>query len=63
VAISCLGVDISPFIDNLPEAANMDPRSFSTNSASGSNSMAANIVESMELKSEVFLLDEDTCAR
>ena len=41
----------------------MDPRSFSTTSASGSTSMAANVIESMEFFPELFLLDEDTCAR
>ena len=58
-----VGVDISPFIDHLPAAANIDPRSFSSSSASGSTSMAANVIESMEFSPELFLLDEDTCAR
>jgi predicted ABC-class ATPase len=56
-------VNISPFIDNLPKVAKIDPRSFSSNSASGSTSMAANIIEAMEFSPELFLLDEDTCAR
>ena len=56
------GVDVSPFIDNLPGAAGIDPRNFSTASASGSTSMAANVVEALELQPELFLLDEDTCA-
>ena len=56
------GVNISPFIDNLPDAAAIDPRNFSTTSASGSTSMAANIMEFMELSPQLFLLDEDTCA-
>lgn len=56
------GVNISPFIDNLPGAAAIDPRSFGSNSASGSTSMAANVIEFMELGPDLFLLDEDTCA-
>jgi hypothetical protein len=54
------GVDVSPFIDNLPGAAGIDPRNFSTASASGSTSMAANVVEALELQPELFLLDEVT---
>ena len=54
---------MSPFINNLPAVANIDPRSFSTSSASGSTSMAANIIESMEFNPQLLLLDEDTCAR
>ena len=61
--LSLTGVDISPFIDNLPPAAKIDPSFFSTNSSSGSTSMAANVIESMELDPKLFLLDEDTCAR
>lgn len=57
------GVDVSPFINNLPAVANINPKSFSTSSASGSTSMAANIIESMEFNPQLFLLDEDTCAR
>jgi hypothetical protein len=56
------GVDISPFIDNLPVVTKIDPSNFSSNSASGSTSMAASVIESMEFQPELFLLDEDTCA-
>jgi len=53
-------VDISPFISYLPFG--QDTRCFSTESASGSTSQAANIVEALEAGAEVLLLDEDTCA-
>ncbi len=54
------GVDISPFIDNLPNRE--DTHSFHTENASGSTSQAANIVEALEAGAEVLLMDEDTCA-
>jgi predicted ABC-class ATPase len=54
------GVDISPFIDNLPYG--QDTRHFSTENASGSTSQAANIIEAMEAGARVLLLDEDTAA-
>ena len=53
-------VDISLFINDLPNGK--DTHRFSTPDASGSTSQAAGIVESMEAKSQVFLLDEDTSA-
>ncbi len=53
-------VDISPFINNLPKG--IDTRSFSTENASGSTSQAANIMEAIEIGSELLLLDEDTSA-
>ncbi|MDD6481055.1 MAG: ABC-ATPase domain-containing protein [Lachnospiraceae bacterium] len=53
-------VDISMFINDLPNKK--DTHSFSTEDASGSTSQAAGIVEGMEAKSRVFLLDEDTSA-
>lgn len=53
-------VDISMFICDLPNKK--DTHSFSTADASGSTSQAAGIVEGMEAKSKVFLLDEDTSA-
>lgn len=56
------GVDISPFIADLPPAAGVLPTLFCTDCASGSTSMAANIIEAIEVGAEVFLLDEDTCA-
>lgn len=52
--------DISMFINNLPN--NRDTRAFSTEDASGSTSQAANVVESMEAGTRLFLIDEDTCA-
>ena len=53
-------VDISSFITYLP--AGLDTRRFDTEDASGSTSMAANIVEAVESGVEVFLIDEDTSA-
>ncbi|GAB4255307.1 MAG: ABC-ATPase domain-containing protein [Deferrisomatales bacterium] len=54
------GVDISPFIANLP--GGVDTRAFSTQDASGSTSQAANIVEALEAGARVLLVDEDTSA-
>jgi len=53
-------VDISPFIDNLP--LGRDTKAFSTDNASGSTSQAANIMEALEMRAEVLLVDEDTSA-
>ncbi len=53
-------VDISMFINDLPN--HKDTHRFSTEDASGSTSQAAGIVEGMESKSRLFLLDEDTSA-
>lgn len=53
-------VDISMFIDDLPNKK--DTHSFSTKDASGSTSQAAGIVEGIEAGSQLFLLDEDTSA-
>ncbi|MBL7995298.1 ABC-ATPase domain-containing protein [bacterium] len=52
--------DISPFIKNLPFGKNTT--SFSTENASGSTSQAANIIEAIEVRANVLLMDEDTCA-
>ena len=52
--------DISLFIRNLP--GKKDTVSFSTQDASGSTSQAANVIESMESGSSLFLIDEDTSA-
>ncbi|MCI8375201.1 MAG: ABC-ATPase domain-containing protein [Lachnospiraceae bacterium] len=57
---SVTGVDISPFIRQLP--GRRDTRSFSTEDASGSTSQAANLMESMESGSTLLLIDEDTSA-
>jgi len=54
------GVDISSFIDNLPDG--QDTRFFTTSSASGSTSQAANIAEALEAGTSLLLLDEDTSA-
>jgi len=54
------GVDISPFIQNLP--LGLDTTCFSTVNASGSTSQAACIMEALEAGAEVLLVDEDTSA-
>ncbi|NRB41729.1 MAG: ABC-ATPase domain-containing protein [Pseudomonadales bacterium] len=54
------GVDISPFINNLPQEK--DTRFFSTQDASGSTSQAANIIEAISTGAKVLLIDEDTSA-
>ena len=53
-------VDISPFINNLPNQ--QDTVDFSTPNASGSTSQAANIMEALEVGAKVLLMDEDTSA-
>lgn len=53
-------VDISPFINNLPNGETT--KAFSTENASGSTSQAANIMEALELGCTLLLLDEDTSA-
>ena len=52
--------DISLFINNLPNGK--DTVKFNTENASGSTSQAANIIEAIESKSKVLLIDEDTSA-
>jgi predicted ABC-class ATPase len=54
------GVDISPFINNLPQGRSTT--AFSTENASGSTSQAANIMEALEVGAKVLLVDEDTSA-
>jgi predicted ABC-class ATPase len=54
------GVDIRPFIANLPNG--VDSATFSSANASGSTSQAANIMEALEVGTDLLLLDEDTCA-
>lgn len=54
------GVDIRPFISNLPGGGS--PEQFRTQNASGSTSQAANIMEALEVGASLLLLDEDTCA-
>ena len=57
---SVSGVDISPFIGDLP--LGQSTRSFSTGNASGSTSQAAAIVEALESGAAGLLIDEDTAA-
>ncbi|EAW37511.1 ABC-ATPase domain-containing protein [Lyngbya sp. PCC 8106] len=69
---SVAGVDISPFINQLPQGRST--QNFSTENASGSTSQAANIMEALEVLvklendsvnpdvSPVLLVDEDTAA-
>lgn len=57
---SITGVDISPFINHLPQGKST--RSFSTPNASGSTSQAANIIEAIEAGAQLLLVDEDTSA-
>lgn len=52
-------VNISPFIKWLPGG---DTRDFSTDHASGSTSQAANIMEAVECKAKLLLIDEDRSA-
>ncbi|KAK0271378.1 hypothetical protein LTS00_016628 [Friedmanniomyces endolithicus] len=57
---SVTSVDISPFISNLP--GGKDTHHFTTNDASGSTSMAANIQEALEAGCKTLLIDEDSSA-
>ncbi len=57
---SVCGVDISPFIGDLP--LGKPTRDFSTPNASGSTSQAAAIMEAVEVGARVLLIDEDTAA-
>jgi predicted ABC-class ATPase len=58
---SVTGVDISPFITNLP--GGKDTVKFSTVDASGSTSMAASIQEALEVGCKTLLIDEDTSGK
>ena len=53
-------IDISGFLEHLPQGRNT--KMFSTNNASGSTSQAAGILEALEVGATVLLLDEDTSA-
>jgi predicted ABC-class ATPase len=57
---SIAGVDISPFINHLPQE--LSTTNFSTANASGSTSQAANIIEALEAETKLLLIDEDTAA-
>ncbi|PIE32179.1 ATPase [candidate division KSB3 bacterium] len=54
------GVNITPFITNLPFGK--ETTRFCTENASGSTSQAANIMEAVEMGSSLLLIDEDTSA-
>lgn len=56
---SVKNTNISPFIKWLP---NGDTNNFSTDHASGSTSQAANIIEAVNSKSKLLLIDEDKSA-
>ena len=53
-------VDLRPFIQDLP--GSHDTAAFRTPDASGSTSLAAAIMEALEMEAGVLLLDEDTSA-
>jgi predicted ABC-class ATPase len=57
---SVTGVDISPFINHLPQG--ISTQQFSTANASGSTSQAANLIEAVEAGAQLLLVDEDTSA-
>lgn len=54
------GVDLRPFIHDLP--LGRDTARFTTPDASGSTSLAADILEALEAGTSLLLMDEDTCA-
>lgn len=53
-------VDISPFINDLPDGRST--QCFSTDDASGSTSQAAGLVEAIEVGTGLLMVDEDTAA-
>jgi len=57
---SVVGVDLRPFITELPQGRATE--TFTTPDASGSTSLAAAIVEAIEQRATGILLDEDTSA-
>jgi predicted ABC-class ATPase len=57
---SITGTNISAFIKNLP--GKRSTNAFTTDDASGSTSMAANISEALELGAKVIMVDEDKSA-
>lgn len=57
---SITGVNLSPFINHLPQGRSTTH--FSTPNASGSTSQAANILEALEVGATTLLIDEDTSA-
>lgn len=57
---SVVGVDLRPFISDLP--GDRDTAAFTTPDASGSTSLAAAVMEALEAGASAVLLDEDRCA-
>lgn len=57
---SVSNVNITPFINNIPGKKNTT--NFSSANASGSTSQAANVIEALEAKTSLLLIDEDTSA-
>ncbi|MEL6385379.1 MAG: ABC-ATPase domain-containing protein [Cyanobacteria bacterium J06626_18] len=57
---SVAGVNISPFINHLPQGKSTER--FSTADASGSTSQATSIIEAVEAGATALLIDEDTSA-
>jgi predicted ABC-class ATPase len=57
---SIVDVDISPFINHLPQGRSTTR--FSSENASGSTSQAASIIEALEVGVSALLVDEDTSA-
>lgn len=57
---SVRGTDLSQFVRDLP--GGISTKNFTTACASGSTSEAANLMEAMEVGSDVFLIDEDSSA-
>ena len=57
---SVRGTDLSQFVRDLP--GGISTKNFTTACASGSTSEAANLMETMEAGSDVFLIDEDSSA-
>ncbi len=57
---SVAGIDLRPFLGELP--GGRSTADFSTQNASGSTSQAAAIIESLQMNARLLLLDEDTCA-
>ena len=53
-------IDLRPFIHDLPRGKSTSR--FETRDASGSTSLAAAVLEALEIGSRMLLLDEDTCA-
>jgi len=54
------GVNLTPFINNLPGGQSTE--AFTTENASGSTSQAANLMEALEAGSRALLMDEDISA-